>query len=172
VQTLFIEDHVQSVAFNTAHEDMVAYAGPTTLCIRTASFKPYRQNMSCTVIGFQGSRLFCLDDAQLREEDVPLSSTVQQYIMAKKWQQAYEVACLGVTQQDWDALGQATLLNLELETARKAFVRTQDLLMLNLVHRMDIEVKSGVVAEVLKAEVLAHQVCTHKRFSVSSPCYF
>lgn len=162
MQTLFAEDQVHSVAFNTAHESMVAYSGPTTLSIRTASFKPYRQSMSTTVIGFQGSKLFCLDGSQLREEDVPLSSTVQQYIGARQWQQAYEVACLGVTQQDWVTLGQAALSNLELDTARKAFVRTQDLLMLNLIHRMDIEVKSGVTADVLKAEALAHQVCDHQ----------
>ena len=68
------------------------------------------------------------------------------------------MACLGVTQEDWTALGQAALMHLELDTARKAFIRTQDLLMLNLVHRLELLVKSGVVADVLKGELLAYQV--------------
>jgi intraflagellar transport protein 122 len=149
---------VHSVAFNSEHEDMVAYSGVSTLSIRTATFKPYRQRTTSLVVAFQGPKVYCLSDAVLQEEDVPLSSTVQQYTEAKAWDDAYSVACLGVTQEDWDALGHAALMHLELDTARKAFVRTQDLLMLNLVHRMEIWIKAGVVDEVLKAELLAHQV--------------
>ena len=158
VQTQFEDDQVQSVAFNSEHDDMLAYSGAGTLSIRTAGFKPYRQRMDGLVVAFRGAKVYCLHGAAVREEDVPLSSTVQQYAEVKAWGAAYSVACLGVTQEDWTALGQAALMHLELGTARKAFIRTQDLLMLNLVHRLELLGKSGVVADVLKGEVLAYQV--------------
>lgn len=154
---------VHSVAFNTEYEDMVAYSGASTLSIRTGSFKPYRQRMNGLVVAFQGAKVHCLKNMGMQEEDVPLSSTVQHYIEAKQWEHAYSIACLGVTHDDWNLLGHAALMDLQLETARHAFVRTQDLLMLNLVHRMDILSQSGVMEDALKAEVLAHQV--HSVFS-------
>lgn len=160
MQTEFEESNVQGVAFNSEHDDMLAYSGAGTMSVRTASFSPHRQRMDGVIVAFQGAKVYCLHEAMARDEDVPLSSTVQQYADAKAWDAAYSVACLGVTQEDWAALGQAALLHLELDTARKAYIRTQNLLMLNLVHRLDVLVKSGVVSDVLKGEVLAYQVCT------------
>ena len=149
---------MSGVAFNSEHDDMLAYSGAGSLSIRTATFQPQRQRVDGLVVAFCGAKVYCLHGATVREEDVPLSSTMQQYADIKAWDGAYGVACLGVTQQDWAALGQAALSHLELDTARKAYIRTQDLLMLNLVHRLEVLVKSGVVSDVLKGEVLAYQV--------------
>ena len=157
-QTLYEEDGVHSAAFNSDHDDMLAYAGPAALSVRTATFAPHRLRAPGRVVAFQGATVFCLDGGALREESVPLSSTVQQCADAKRWGAAYEVACLGMTQQAWAALGHAALLDLDLATARKAFVRTQDLLMLHLVHRLELDLRGGAAVDALRGAVLAHQV--------------
>lgn len=48
--------------------------------------------------------------------------------------EAYEIACLGVTEGDWEALARAALEGLEYNIARKAFTRTRNLTHLELIH--------------------------------------
>ena len=149
---------MHSATFNTQHNELIVYSDGSTLSVRTLGFRPYRQRMPGVVIAFSGSKVYYLHASDVHEEDVPLSNTMQQYVEHQMWSQAYATACLNVTKDDWAALGQAALMHLELDTARKAFIRTQDLLMLNFVHRLENLVKSGTAADVLKGEVLAHQV--------------
>jgi intraflagellar transport protein 122 len=158
LQVRFEDQKVSSVAFNSEHEEMVAYTSRSMLCICTAAYKPYRQRMSSLVVAFSGAKVYCLQSLHVKAEDVPLSSIVQQYIEARSWQQAYRVACLGVTQEDWNSLAHAALLDLNMEVARKAFIRTQDLLMINLVHRLDVAARSGRRPELLRGDVLTYQV--------------
>jgi len=51
---------------------------------------------------------------------------------------AESIACLGVTDGDWETLAHEALEALEIETAKKAFIRVGDLRYLNLIS--DIEV--------------------------------
>jgi hypothetical protein len=158
LQIRFEDQQVTSVAFNSEHDEMVAYTSMQMLCVCTAAYKPYRQRMSSLVVAFSGAKVYCLHNLNIKAEDVPLSSIVQQYIDARSWQQAYKVACLGVTQEDWRNLANAALLDLNIEIARKAFIRTQDLLMINLVHRLDLAAHSGQHSDLLKGDVLTYQV--------------
>jgi intraflagellar transport protein 122 len=45
---------------------------------------------------------------------------------------AYKIACIGVTEQDWRALGIESLLAKNFALARKAFVRIRDLKFIDL----------------------------------------
>lgn len=45
---------------------------------------------------------------------------------------AYKIACIGVTEQDWRALGIESLLEKNFSLARKAFVRIRDLKFIDL----------------------------------------
>ena len=55
---------------------------------------------------------------------------------------AYRIACLGVTESDWQALAHESLEGLDFDTAKKAFIRTRDLRYLELIS--NIEVCGGV----------------------------
>lgn len=58
------------------------------------------------------------------------------------FRETYNVACLGVTNGDWEALGLEALEALDLVTASKSFVRIRDIQKLDLIH--DIEVRDGL----------------------------
>ena len=59
--------------------------------------------------------------------DVPQSSTFFRFLEKKDFQMAYKLACLGVTEQDWRALGVEALQNKNFKYAKKAFCRIKDL---------------------------------------------
>jgi intraflagellar transport protein 122 len=158
VQVLYEEPNVTSVAFNSEYDDLVAYTTHETLSVRVATDNPTRQRLSTLVIAFIGATTHCLAKQQLHQTEVSLVGAVEQLLSARKWPEAYQVASLGVTKDTWDAVGQAALLAIELDVARRAFVRTQNFAMLNLIHRLSIAKQSAVPEGVLIGQVLAHQV--------------
>lgn len=99
---------------------------PGTLCIRTGDFPPSEQKMQGFVVGFRGSKIFCLHFISMQSIDVPQSASVYRYLEKRQIEKAYEVACLGVTDADWRHLAMTALENLETEPARKAFGRLRD----------------------------------------------
>lgn len=54
------------------------------------------------------------------------------------YREAFEIACLGVTDSDWKVLAFSALDALDLDVARKAFIRTKDLVYLDLIHEMQV----------------------------------
>lgn len=52
--------------------------------------------------------------------------------------EAYNIACLGVTDGDWEALAKASLEGLEFNIAKKAFTRIKDLKYLELIHSIEV----------------------------------
>lgn len=54
------------------------------------------------------------------------------------YRQAYSIACLGVTEEDWDQLAHKALEGLNLEVARKAFTRTRNLRYLELIQNIEV----------------------------------
>lgn len=69
-----------------------------------------------------------------------------------------QVACLGVPDAQWAALGHAALQALQLEVASKAFGRIKETSYLRLLHQLEQARKAGQPAAILKADVLAYQV--------------
>lgn len=54
------------------------------------------------------------------------------------YRDAYKVACLGVTEGDWEALAHEALEGLDFDTAKKAFIRIRDLRYLELIHSIEV----------------------------------
>ena len=48
------------------------------------------------------------------------------------------MACLGVTDSDWDYLAHEAMEGLDFDTAKKAFIRTRDLRYLELLHSIEV----------------------------------
>ena len=91
--------------------------------------------------------------------DVPLSAPMYQYLERKDLSLAYQTACLGVTESDWEALGKAALDVLNLDIARKSFARLKDLRYLELITDLVDRKKAGTEDDqALLADVFAFQV--------------
>ena len=156
-QLLYQEPNANSVAWNTEHEDMLCYSGNGVLNIKASNFPPHTQKMQGFVVGFKGSRIFCLHVYAMTTVDVPQSASLERYIERKDHLSAYQIACLGVTEADWRKLAMDALESLRLDVAKKAFVRLKDLKWIDLV--LDIErrrEKEKVENEALLADVYAY----------------
>ena len=105
--------------------------------------------------------------------DVPLSAPMYQFLERNSLSLAYQTACLGVTESDWETLGKAALEALDLDVARKSFARLKDLRYLELITDLMDRKKAGTEDDqALLADVLAFQVTSSGDFVIhlnSSP---
>lgn len=143
-------------AWNSDMDDMLCWSGNGTLCIRTGDFPPSEQKMQGFVVGFRGSKIFCLHFISMQSIDVPQSASVYRYLEKRQIDKAYEVACLGVTDADWRHLAMIALESLETEPARKAFGRLRDVRFMELISRIEAARKKGEPDQFLKGEALAY----------------
>jgi intraflagellar transport protein 122 len=87
--------------------------------------------------------------------DVPQSSTFYRMLEKKDYNMAYKIACIGVTEQDWRALGIESLLAKNFYLAKKAFVRIRDLKFIDLcnlseeMHKMRTLNDNWLIGEIL-----------------------
>lgn len=117
---------------------MIAFSGNNTLGIKVSDFPAHRQKLAGFVVGLTGSQVFCLNGSTMTTIEVPLSAPMYQYMEKRMFQEAHDVACLGVTNGDWEELGFSALENLELEIAKFCFVRLQDYTYLELINDLQV----------------------------------
>uniref|UniRef100_A0A2K6M283 Intraflagellar transport protein 122 homolog n=1 Tax=Rhinopithecus bieti TaxID=61621 RepID=A0A2K6M283_RHIBE len=127
-ELLFQEPNANSVAWNTQCEDMLCFSGGGYLNIKASTFPVHRQKLQGFVVGYNGSKIFCLHVFSISAVEVPQSAPMYQYLDRKLFKEAYQIACLGVTDTDWRELAMEALEGLDFETAKKAFIRVQDLI--------------------------------------------
>uniref|UniRef100_G1NCZ8 Intraflagellar transport protein 122 homolog n=1 Tax=Meleagris gallopavo TaxID=9103 RepID=G1NCZ8_MELGA len=95
--------------------------------------------------------------------EVPQSAPMYQYLERKMFKEAYQIACLGVTDADWRELAMEALEGLEFETAKKAFTRIRDLRYLELISSIEERKKHGEnLNELFLADVYAYQGKFHE----------
>ncbi|KAL4226474.1 hypothetical protein ACF0H5_014457 [Mactra antiquata] len=142
-ELLFQEPNANSVAWNTHYEDMLCFSGNGLLNIKASNFPVHQQKLQGFVVGFSGSKIFCLHIYSMSSVDVPQSAPMYQYLEKKLFKDAYKVACLGVTDGDWETLAHEALEGLDFDTAKKAFIRIRDLRYLELIHNIEERRKRG-----------------------------
>ena len=113
-------------------DDMLAYTSQDTLYIKTREMPPGAQKLPGSVVGFKGSKIFCISDTVMNTIDVPQSSTFFRFLGQQDFAMAYKLACLGVTISDWRELGIQALLAKEFYYARKAFMHIRELKYIDL----------------------------------------
>uniref|UniRef100_F7ETH3 Intraflagellar transport protein 122 homolog n=1 Tax=Macaca mulatta TaxID=9544 RepID=F7ETH3_MACMU len=142
-ELLFQEPNANSVAWNTQCEDMLCFSGGGYLNIKASTFPVHRQKLQGFVVGYNGSKIFCLHVFSISAVEVPQSAPMYQYLDRKLFKEAYQIACLGVTDTDWRELAMEALEGLDFETAKKAFIRVQDLRYLELISSIEDFLGSG-----------------------------
>lgn len=168
-ELLFQEPNANSVAWNTQNEDMLCFTGNGVLHIKAANFPIHEQKMQGFVVGFQGSHIYCLHVFAMTAVDVPQSSSMAQYLQQQQFEGAYRIACLGVTEADWRALGAAALEGLSLNIAKNCFTRVRDLRALELVHLLLEKKKRGEYAD--DDAYLADIAAFHGKFARAAELY-
>ncbi|KAI5069141.1 hypothetical protein GOP47_0015442 [Adiantum capillus-veneris] len=156
-QIVFEEKYASSVAWNTQMEEMLCYAGSGMLNIKVASFPVHQQNFNSYVVGFQGPKLFCLQDHSMQTLDIPLSWSMKHYIDSGDFDNAYRVACLGVTEADWKFLGLESLQAQFWNVAHGSFSRLQDVCYLDLINQVEKDFDPGQDRLPLLATICAYQ---------------
>ncbi|XP_041348420.1 intraflagellar transport protein 122 homolog [Gigantopelta aegis] len=157
-ELLFQEPNANSVAWNTHYEDMLCFSGSTMLNIKASNFPVHQQKMQGFVVGFSGSKIFCLHVYAMAAVDVPQSASMYQYLEKKLFKDAYQVACLGVTDGDWEVLAHEALEGLDFDIAKKGFIRIRDLRYLELIYSIEERKKRGETDNlVFLGDVYSHQ---------------
>ncbi|KAA8590882.1 hypothetical protein FQN60_001825, partial [Etheostoma spectabile] len=169
-ELLFQEPNANSVAWNTQCEDMLCFSGNGYLNIKASNFPVHQQKMQGFMVGYNGSKIFCLHVYSMSAVEVPQSAPMYQYLEKKMFKEAYQIACLGVTDSDWRDLATEALEGLDFDTAKKAnfmsrmaFIRIRDLRYLELINSIEERKKRGENDnELFLADVYAYQGKFHE----------
>ncbi|KAI5641398.1 hypothetical protein NE865_06436 [Phthorimaea operculella] len=145
------------VGFQVSDEELLSLSGAGLLAVKAGLFPAAAQPLAGSVVGFQGGRVFCLQANAMQTINVPLSHAVHQYTQQKMFNEAYAVACLGVTALDWERLGLAALEELSFEVARKAFQRSENIIFLTLIDHLQERFEAGEKRAVIAGDVLAYR---------------
>ncbi|EEB18094.1 conserved hypothetical protein [Pediculus humanus corporis] len=155
-ELIYQEPNATSAAWNSYFEDILCFSCNDVLSIKVSNFPINHQKLSGVAVGFSGSKLFCLNDSTMTTIEVPLSAPLFQYMEKKMFSEAYQVACLGVPEEDWENLANAALDNFEFEIAKLAFIRVKNLKYLNLIHDFqERQKKSDKNKELFLADICA-----------------
>ncbi|KAF7664865.1 hypothetical protein LDENG_00161710 [Lucifuga dentata] len=167
-ELLFQEPNANSVAWNTQCEDMLCFSGNGYLNIKASNFPLHQQKMQGFVVGYNGSKIFCLHVYSMSAVEVPQSAPMYQYLEKRMFKEAYQIACLGVTDNDWRDLATEALEGLDFDTAKKAFIRIRDLRYLELINSIEERKKRGENDnELFLADVYAY----HGKFHEAAKLY-
>jgi len=169
-ELLFEEKNANSVAWNTEMEEMFCFSGNGMLSIKTGNFPIHQQKLQGFVVGFKGSKIFCLHYVCMQTIDVPQSASLYRYLELADFSTAYKVACLGVTENDWRLLAMQALQGMSLEIARKAFIRVRDMRYIELLNRIEHGRKQGTPDDIFLAEILAHQERYQEAAKIYAKC--
>lgn len=74
---------------------------------------------------------------------------IQSVLILSYCRDAYKVACLGVTDGDWEVLAHEALEGLDFDTAKKAFIRIKDLRYLELIHSIEVSAYNSDNSQVI-----------------------
>ncbi|XP_025019210.1 intraflagellar transport protein 122 homolog isoform X2 [Python bivittatus] len=74
-ELLFQEPNANSVAWNTQCEDMLCFSGGGYLNIKASNFPVHQQKLQGFVVGYNGSKIFCLHVFSMTAVEVPQAFT-------------------------------------------------------------------------------------------------
>ncbi|VDD75566.1 unnamed protein product [Mesocestoides corti] len=154
-EILLREANITSAAWNQVINDLLCYTSKDTLHIVTVDYTCHQQPIEGVVVGFNGSSVYCLSSQFVRRIEVQLAQAMYYYLDAGRLKEAYQMARLGVSETDWRKLGNAALLNMELQVsdtsarrcliARSVFVYLGDYFYLTYIQQLEERQRHGSV---------------------------
>jgi intraflagellar transport protein 122 len=149
-------EKAKSVAFNSDIEDMICYWYDGNVYIKTADFPPLAEKMNGVIVGFRGTKVYLLQAMNnINILDISHSNSIMKYCEDKNFKESYSVASLGATNQEWMFIGFESLLNFELTVAINSFKKVQDIRLINLVFKVEQDLKEGVNKEVISGDIFS-----------------
>ena len=137
---------------------MICYSFEGNIYIKTSTFPPISEKMSGAIVGFKGTKIFLLQSSNaINVMDVSHSSSIMKYVEKKSYAEAYRVGCLGATSDEWLFLGFESLMNFDLVVAVNCFKKYGDIRYINLVFKIEQDVKDRVNKDVIIGEILSYQ---------------
>jgi len=147
-------EKAKSVAFNSDIEDMISYWYGGNVNIRTSDFPPLAEKMNGVIVGFRGTKVYVLQALNnINILDISHRNSIMKYCEDKNYKESYSVANLGATTQEWIYIGFESLLNFDLTVAVSSFQKVQDIRLINLVFKVEQDLKEGVNKNVIKGDV-------------------
>lgn len=125
-ELLFQEPDANSVAWNSEVEDQICFSGNGMLNVKVGNFAPHQQKLNGFVVGFKASRVYCLNVYNMTTIEIPQNIPLEGYLEKGDFESAYNIACLGVPDSDWQRLAKTAMENLSLDVAKKSFIRIRD----------------------------------------------
>jgi len=95
------------------------------------------------VVGFKGTKVFCLHVYSMSTIHIPQTASLECCIEKKEFNKGYGIITLGVTDDDCEKFAYEALLNLDLDIAKKAYIRIRDLKHLELIQVVERMIKEG-----------------------------
>lgn len=128
------ELNVNNVVWNLVFDETFCFSGGGMITVKVSDMTTYHQQLNAQVIAFIGSKVFYLQNKKICSIEVTQSISMYQFIEKKQFKKAYEVACLNVTDYDWEQLAHSSLEELELDISRKCFYKIPDYFYLTLIN--------------------------------------
>ena len=150
-------EKAKSLSFNSDIDNMIAYWYENNVYIKTSDFPPIKEKISGVIIGFRGTKVFMLQSYNnVSVLDISNSQSIMRYAEKKQMNEAYKIACLGATNQEWIYLGVESMLNFDFQVAGNCFKKIQDIKFINLVLDLEQEKKDGVDDNVIRGDIYSH----------------
>eukprot|EP00814_Leptocylindrus_danicus_P000369 CAMPEP_0116008550 /NCGR_PEP_ID=MMETSP0321-20121206/2921_1 /TAXON_ID=163516 /ORGANISM="Leptocylindrus danicus var. danicus, Strain B650" /LENGTH=1074 /DNA_ID=CAMNT_0003477377 /DNA_START=331 /DNA_END=3552 /DNA_ORIENTATION=+ len=144
-KTLFKHDQVDSAVFNGQLDEILCFSSQGRVLMNCNLIISLEIDGIEGVVGFIGSKVYFLQDGLVTSAMViSFSDSVKKLTDAKKFSQAYKVACLGVSERDWKTLALAAMAEFELTIAQRSFGNARDLTFAHLIDNFNQQMKQCV----------------------------
>lgn len=148
------DQKAKSVAFNSDLESVVSYWNEGNVYIKTEDFPHNIEKMNGIIVGFKGTKVFLLQGQNnVNILDTSQSTSIIRYSEIKEFTKAYKLASLGATREEWLFLGFEALVNLELKVALNCFMKLEDMRLINLIIKVEVDITEKVDHNIIKGEI-------------------
>ena len=155
----------KTLSFNSDIEDMIAYWYKGFIFIKTSDFAPIKEKVTGVIIGFTGKKVYLLQTKNVVFFiDISNGQSILKYAERKQIKEAYKIACLGATNEEWLFLGIESLLNFDFKISKNCFMKIKDMKLINLANEVEEEKLNGTDFNVLRG-IIYSNIGKYKRAS-------